>query len=53
MGKEELGNFEIAGKDLHGYISTESNVKIGDRISCSLKQKGVFIFDAETGERLA
>ncbi len=52
MGKEELGSFAIGNKELHGYIPVESHVGINDTVYCTLKNKGVFIFDAQTGERL-
>jgi ABC-type spermidine/putrescine transport systems, ATPase components len=52
MGKEELLHIKLGKFELRGYISGEEKRKVDDEIKISLKNKGVFLFDTETGERL-
>ena len=52
MGKEELVHINLGNFELRGYISVDKKRKVDDEINISLKNKGVFLFDAETGDRL-
>lgn len=51
MGKEELTHLQIGGSEIRGYITSHGELKIGDVIPVGFKEKGVFLFNAETGER--
>ncbi|MHA1267799.1 MAG: ABC transporter ATP-binding protein [Candidatus Helarchaeota archaeon] len=51
MGKEELIQFSIGNKEIRGYLPTIEKITIGDEIPISLKKKGVFLFDAHSGDR--
>ncbi len=52
MGKDELVRL-LVGEDqiLRGYVPAEMNVGEGDMLRVGLKNRGVFLFHAETGER--
>ena len=52
VNKDELSVLEIAGQKFRGFISSDYPVREGDSLCVSLKSKGVFLFDEETGERL-
>lgn len=52
IGKEELVHFEIGGCEVRGYLSDHGALTVGERIPIRLKNKGVFLFNPETGERL-
>lgn len=51
MGKEELTHIKIGNCEIRGYITSEQTLNVGDAIPISLKEKGVFLFNVETGER--
>lgn len=53
INKDELSILEICGQELRGFISGDYPLTIGGEIEISLKNRGVFLFDRETGERLA
>lgn len=53
INKDELSVLEICNQQMRGYISGEYYLPIGGEIEISLKKRGVFLFDEETGERLA
>ena len=53
INKDELSVLEIAGQQCRGFIPGEVPLALGQEIEISLKQRGVFLFDAETGERLS
>lgn len=53
INKDELSVLEICGQQMRGYISGEYYLPIGDEIEIGLKKRGVFLFNEETGERLA
>lgn len=53
INKDELSILKIAGQELRGFISGDYPLTIGGEIEISLKDRGVFLFDRETGERLA
>ncbi len=50
--REELAHIKIGTKELQIFLPDDSGVKKDDNIILSIKQKGCFIFDTETGERL-
>ncbi len=49
--REELAHIKIGSKELQIFLPDDSGVKKYDKILLSIKEKGCFIFDAETGER--
>lgn len=53
INKDELSILEVCGQELRGFISGDYPLTIGGEIEISLKNRGVFLFDRETGERLA
>ena len=52
MGKEEMAYLTFGGTDLRAYIDSEEGLRKGDAVRLSLKHRGVFLFDRETGERI-
>lgn len=52
MGKEEMAIIEFAGSECRAFLSLELGLKPGQELKLYLKDKGVFLFDRETGERL-
>ena len=52
MGKEQLAYLKIGDFEVRAYIDSDQDLKAGDRVKIGLRNKGVFVFDAETGERL-
>lgn len=53
IGKDELSLLNIEGQNMRAYISGDYPIHIGNPLEFSLKNKGVFLFDAKTGERLS
>lgn len=53
IGKDELSMLDIEGQQIRGFISADYPIREGEALKISLKQKGVFLFDANTGERLS
>ena len=53
INKDELSVLEIADQQCRGFIPGEVPLALGQQIEIGLKRRGVFLFDAETGERLA
>ncbi len=53
LGKEQIVYADIGGFEARTLLDSEMSLKKGDRIHLRLKKKGVFLFDSETGERLA
>lgn len=53
INKDELSVLEIERQQCRGFISADYPLNIGDEIDIDLKRRGVFLFDAETGERLS
>ena len=51
MGKEELGYLQFGSQEFRAYISADSGLKSGAEGVFSLKNRGVYVFDAETGAR--
>ena len=52
MGKEEMAYLTFGGTDFRDYIDSEEGLRKGDAVRLSLKRRGVFLFDRETGERI-
>ena len=51
MGKEEMAILSFGGVPFRAYLSADYGLKAGDPVSLSLKNRGVFVFDRQTGER--
>ena len=52
MGKEEMAYLRFGECDFRAYIDSDEGLKKGDSVCLSLKKRGVFVFDLETGERI-
>ena len=52
MGKEQLAYVKLGDFEVRAYIDSEQDLKTGQTVQIGLRGKGVFVFDAETGERL-
>ena len=52
MGKEQLAYIKLGDFEVRAYIDSEQDLKTGQTVQIGLRGKGVFVFDAETGERL-
>ncbi|MBR0384910.1 MAG: hypothetical protein IJI05_00005, partial [Erysipelotrichaceae bacterium] len=50
-GKDWLINFDLGSNNLRGYCDADFNVEIGSQIPIAFRQKGVFLFNEETGSR--
>lgn len=50
--REELAHIKKGSKEFTVFLPDDSGVKKYDKVVLSVKEKGCFIFDAETGERL-
>ena len=50
--REELAHIKIGSKELQIFLPDDSGVKKYDKVILSIKEKGCFIFDSVTGERL-
>ena len=49
--REELAHIKKGTKEFTVFLPDDSGVKKYDKVALSVKEKGCFIFDAETGER--
>ena len=52
MGKEKLVYLQIGDFEVRAYIDSDQELTAGDTVTIGLRRKGVFVFDAETGERI-
>lgn len=52
MGKEELVLLQIGNDKIRSFIDSEQTAQVGDKVKVRLKEKGVFVFDEESGQRL-
>lgn len=52
VGKDELSLLEIAGQQMRVYVSSKYADQTSDVLEFSFADKGVFLFDPQTGERL-
>ena len=53
MGKEEMAYLRFGTSEFRAYISVEDGLKRGQQVRVALRRRGVFLFDTETGERIA
>ena len=53
MGKEEMAYLRFGNSEFRAYISVEDGLKRGQQVRVALRRRGVFLFDTETGERIA
>ena len=52
MGKEKLVYLKLGDFEVRAYIDSDHDLNAGDTVQIGLRRKGVFVFDAETGERI-
>ena len=52
MGKEEMAYLNMGGVDFRAYIDSEEGLQKGNTVRLNVKNRGVFVFDCETGERI-
>ena len=52
MGKEEMAYLKLGDVDFRAYIDADMGLKAGQIVNLSLKSRGAFVFDLETGERI-
>ena len=53
MGKEELAFLNLGNQTIRVYLSSENICEPGEEALFHLRSKGVFLYDEETGARLA
>ncbi|MCL2008088.1 MAG: ABC transporter ATP-binding protein [Treponema sp.] len=53
MGRDNLAHFNHEGGEFRAFIEESSGIEAGKEVKLSFKDKGVFLFDKETGERYA
>lgn len=53
INKDELSLLETHGQKMRGFIGADYPLIIGEDIVFSLKNRGVFLFDQATGERIS
>lgn len=53
MGKEEMAFLRFGTAEFRAYIPAECGLRRAERVKIALKKRGVFLFDLETGGRLA
>lgn len=51
-GKDALVVVDYAGQRLRAFIDSELQVEAGDEVGLALRERGVFLFDQASGERL-
>ena len=52
MGKEKMVYLKLGDFEVRAYIDSDHDLNAGDRVKLGLRRKGVFVFDAATGERI-
>ncbi len=52
MGKEEIAYLRFGSVEVRAFVPAELDLKEGDRLPVSLRGRGIFLFDAQTGGRL-
>ena len=52
MGKEELAFLNIGNQQVRVYLSNDYVFEKGEKIYLDLRDKGVYLFDKETGDRI-
>ena len=53
MGKEEMACLRVGSTELRAYVDNEVGLHAPSEAAFSLRGRGVFVFDRESGERLA
>ena len=54
IGKDELVLLQVGeSQHIRGFVPGDKVIREGDRLFVALGHKGVFLFDAQTGERFA
>lgn len=53
MGKEVLAYVQLGNTKVRAYIDSEKSFEKNQKVNIGLKKRGVFVFDKESGERLA
>lgn len=53
MGKEVLAYVTLGNAKVRAYIDADKSFEKGQKVNIGLKKRGIFVFDKETGERLA
>ena len=51
MGKDVITSFELAGRKMYGYMDPGADLPANQEIGIRFKDRGVFVFDQESGER--
>lgn len=52
LGKDELIRFHVGSEqEMRGYVSSDTTIQVGENLPIGFKEKGVFLFDAESGAR--
>ena len=51
FGKDTLCNIKVGEQRIRGYVDTDNNLKTNDVVKLNLKDKGVFLFNSESGDR--
>ena len=51
MGKEELSYLRLGTAEFRAYLSAGARLQPGERVRVGLRERGVFLFDQETGAR--
>ena len=51
MGKEELAFLNVGNQTIRVYLSSDYDIREGEKVYLKLKDKGIFLFDKETGAR--
>ena len=53
MGKEEMACLRIGATEFRAYIDAEVGLTPGRNVQLNVRKRGVFVFDLESGEKLA
>ena len=48
-----MAYLRFGSSEFRAYISVEDGLKRGQQVRVALRRRGVFLFDTETGERIA
>ena len=51
-GKDTLANVRVGDFDARVFIDSDETIRAGEAIRLTLKPRGVFVFDAQSGDRL-
>ncbi len=52
MGKEELAFVKVGDSEIRVYLSSDYEYNKGDTVNIKFRNKGVFLFDKESGDRI-